>query len=199
MNGFKVAAGKPVKEENVEPYQSEVIKLEDVKVERLDLDENRLENFDDDDMMAANYAVYDRGDDYNDSDADLPIILLKSECKKRRLKKLKSDRTVRKKFKKSRYAGSELERVESSKRIDRSKEILGIDVNSLRAEDGKFQCDQCPRHFSCRRSFIRHLERHLGIKSFFCDICQKCKVSYSSSVSVQLLDDCASDLCILVF
>ncbi|XP_077295625.1 uncharacterized protein LOC143917884 [Arctopsyche grandis] len=172
LSGFKIASAKLVKEEKVESFQSE-IKLEDVKIEQLDLDENRLENFDDDSMIIENYTVYDdRGDGYNDSDADLPIILLKNKCKKRRLKKLKNNGIVRKKFKKPRNT-DETEQVESSKKIDKSKEILGIDVNSLRAEDGKFQCNQCPRHFSCRRSFIRHLERHLGIKSFFCDICQK--------------------------
>lgn len=53
--------------------------------------------------------------------------------------------------------------------------LLGVDIKKMKNGDGKYQCNQCPKVLHHRRSFIRHLEGHLGIKSFFCDICQKCK------------------------
>lgn len=63
----------------------------------------------------------------------------------------------------------------SKKKIDKTAAVLGVDVNTLHIEKGKYQCNQCPRIINCKRSFVRHLERHLGIKSFYCDICKKCK------------------------
>lgn len=57
----------------------------------------------------------------------------------------------------------------------KAEHLLGVDIKGMKNGEGKYQCNQCPKVLNYRRSFVRHLEGHLGIKSFFCEICQKCK------------------------
>lgn len=38
-----------------------------------------------------------------------------------------------------------------------------------------YQCQKCDKEYDVEEAFIRHCNRHLGIKPFPCSQCEKCK------------------------
>lgn len=110
-------------------------------------------------------------DDNNISSDDVPIGELAKGFKST------EDKNTKKRIKKPK----------KMKKLTKSQELLGINVKELKTESGTYQCNQCPRKINCRRAFVRHLEKHLGIKSFFCTICQKCKAFQYSNVGLNII------------
>lgn len=130
----------------------ECLELENIKVEFNDCIENGANNLDD---IVDNLSNDEDPVTYDDDDIFLSEIKNKNKHKSSN-KISKKDKTLKKK-------------------TNKTTEILGVDINTLQTENGQYQCNQCPQIINCKRSFIRHMEKHLGIKSFFCEICQKCK------------------------